>query len=612
MKRLIFFHLLNLVSAMCNDQFLILKYNRRDDCAESVIGLPMKSAMKEFTFCGKYSFKFLKSYVLMGFDMNTFVLMQYEKRRVQLKIYGDIAWVNLENYSLEPDQWQHLCLSVSSKSKQVQIVMNGLILQNETMDYTSEEITNDKMWIGGMAPVVDYPWKEERRMEGAITEVNIWNETLGAKHLISITSNHMVVSNATQPSALYLWQTLKVQSNTSCIEYIKRDRNDESFNENPQKNVLIQYLADINTSNYLCQAFGGELLVPKRDQDLHEVSSLLNQADKCSLAFLGLKKINKTSVVDIDGQIASFVKWHKTQPNGKDIEQCVAVWNSAFYDVECHDKYCFACQIKGKIIFTLRGNLSDISEREFFVDMTKKQTEIRGLLKTECFWNDTWNFGIDLKLDESHSSMPPVGVKKWNNGHLLKFTQCNESEFTCHTHGICIERSKRCDGHPDCPIDGSDEKECKIMMLSKGYDRKNPPEKNTTTLVSIKVYDIIDINELDMSYTIYFQVTMKWFDSRIIFRNLKATDYENQLEYFEFDEIWIPNLYIMNSNNIYLKAKQENKDIYVVVRINRNGSPKQNELSEIDEEFLYPGNENSISLINYFQIKLGCKFDLKW
>ena len=181
---------------------------------------------------------------------------KYEKRRVQLKIYGDIAWVNLENYSLEPDQWQHLCLSVSSKSKQVQIVMNGLILQNETMDgVIHEEITNDKMWIGGMAPLVDFPWKEERRMEGAITEVNIWNETLGAKHLISITSNHMVVSNAPQPSALYLWQTLKVQSNTSCIEYIKLERNDELFNENPQKNVLIQYLADINTSNYLCHAF---------------------------------------------------------------------------------------------------------------------------------------------------------------------------------------------------------------------------------------------------------------------------------------------------------------------------------------------------------------------
>ena len=532
--------------------------------------------------------------------------MEYEERMAHLKIYGDKVYVNLKNHSLKPDQWQHLCFSVSSK--QVQIVMNGVILQNETMDYTSEEITSDEMWIGGIVGDKVY---EDRRMEGAITEVHIWNETLESKYLVSITSLN-VGHTVTLPPASFSWQTLKMQSNTSCVEYIMLDRIDETFHENSQKNVLIEYWADFNSSNYLCQAFGGKLLVPKTDHDLNEVSSLINQSDKCSHALLGLKKINKTTVVDSDDQIASFVKWRKTQPNGKDIEQCVAVWNSAFYDVECHDKYCFACQIKGKIIFTLRGNLSDINEREFFVDMTKKQTEIRGLLKTECFWNDTWNFGIDLKLDESHSSMPPVGVKKWNNGHFLKFTQCNESEFTCHTHGICIERSKRCDGHPDCPIDGSDEKECKIMTLSKGYDRKNPPEKNTTILVSIKVYDIIDINELDMSYTIYFQVTMKWFDSRIIFRNLKATDYENQLEYFEFDEIWIPNLYIINSNNIYLKAKQENKDIYVIVRINRNGSPKQNELSEIDEEFLYPGNENSINLINYFQIKLGCKFDLKW
>ena len=208
--------------------------------------------------------------------------------------------------------------------------------------------------------------------------------------------------------------------------------------------------------------------------------------------------------------------------------------------------------------------------------------------------------------------MPPVGVRKWNNGNFLKFTQCNESEFTCHTHGLCLDRNKRCDGHPDCPIDGSDEKDCKIMTLSKGYDKKNPPVKNMTSLVSIKVYDIIDINELDMSYTVYFKVTMKWFDSRIIFRNLKASHYENNLEDTELDKIWTPNLYIVGSKNIYMKAQQGDKDIYVVVRINRNGLPKQNELSEIDEEFLYPGNENSINMINYFHTKLGCTFDLKW
>ena len=60
------------------------------------------------------------------------------------------------------------------------------------------------------------------------------------------------------------------------------------------------------------------------------MGSLLNQSSKCSNqaswnAFFGLKKINETSVVNIDGQISSFVKWHKTQPNGKEIGNTLTV-----------------------------------------------------------------------------------------------------------------------------------------------------------------------------------------------------------------------------------------------------------------------------------------------
>ena len=39
---------------------------------------------------------------------------------------------------------------------------------------------------------------------------------------------------------------------------------------------------------------------------------------------------------------------------------------------------------------------------------------------------------------------------------------------------------------------------------------------------------------------------------------------------------------------------------------------KENDLMEIDEDYLYPGNENLIIMSNYFIIKLGCTFDLKW
>ena len=135
--------------------------------------------------------------------------------------------------------------------------------------------------------------------------------------------------------------------------------------------------------------------------------------------------------------------------------------------------------------------------------VNRKLTEIRGIAKTECLWNEgKWNFGLNLKLD----NWTPVGLQYWNNGKKLKFTQCKTHEFTCYTFGHCISMNKRCDGHPDCPIDGSDENECKIMTLDKGYDDSYPSKKNVTCFMSMKIHEILAMDELGMTYTIDFTI----------------------------------------------------------------------------------------------------------
>ena len=122
----------------------------------------------------------------------------------------------------------------------------------------------------------------------------------------------------------------------------------------------------------------------------------------------------------------------------------------------------------------------------------------------------------------------------------------------------------------------------------------------------MEVYDLTDLDELHMSYTVHFKIQLKWFDSRIIFRNLKLKHYRNKLDVLEIKKIWSPKLYIKHSINAIMEA------LHGTVMIQRNGSPKANDLLEVDEDYLYPGNENPIIMINYFTIKLGCKFDLKW
>ena len=607
MKILFLVLLLHLVHfGSCNEKNLIVRFNQQNDCLNPILGIPLKLnlALKEFTFCGRYSFKFLRGRILMAFTRDTYLwMMNYGEKMGALKMYNEYIFFDLPNH-MKPDQWQHICFSVSLY--EVKIAMNGNILKKETVNFSAEEVTNDKLWIGGMQ---DNKWYTDRRMEGLVTDVHVWSQSLEFQQLISITSNHKL--DISPSPDLFTWAKFKMQLNTSCIEYMSIDGNDELFNEKIQRNVLMEYQTDIDSSNYFCQANSGKLLVPNTMQELEELDSYIQRSDLCTVAFLGLKKINDTMVVDLDGKAAPLVKWGPKTPNGKTIQQCISLWESSFEDVRCHKEYCFACRIKSKNIFTLRGNLSNI-EREYFVDMTNKETDIRGLLETKCFWNGTWNFGPHLKLDEPANNMPPVGVRKWNTGKLLKFTQCNGNEFTCHTYGHCITRTKRCNGHPDCPEDGSDENECKIMTLAKGYDKKYPPVENITTLISVTVSDIVAINELDMSYTIKVQIALEWFDSRIIFQNLKPSAFENQLNNLEIDKIWTPKLFMKHSNEIYMEAGGKDEGVVGFVRVKKEGSPYQNELSEIDEDYLYPGKENPIIMKNYFTIKLGCKFDLVW
>ena len=111
---------------------------------------------------------------------------------------------------------------------------------------------------------------------------------------------------------LFSWNDLEFGSNTTCFEYLSVNENDALLqNDPPVKLMLMENLHDFDSSNYLCQAYGGKLFVPKNDEDFNNVRSLMYQnSDNCKDAYLGIKKSNDL-VVDLNGNIISFVKWGK-------------------------------------------------------------------------------------------------------------------------------------------------------------------------------------------------------------------------------------------------------------------------------------------------------------
>ena len=162
------------------------------------------------------------------------------------------------------------------------------------------------------------------------------------------------------------------------------------------------------------------------------------------------------------------------------------------------------------------------------------------------------------------------------------------------------------------------------MILPSPY-RKYPPTKNTTIVsIGLHIYDIPEIHELEMKYMVKLKVEMQWYDSRIVFRNLKSnqetkrgcTKNDNQLSKTEIDKIWTPKLLFDNSQIGSIEAGRHN-DADVsddssrgYVDIMRQQMPLKN-WEEMYENYVYLGKENAIRMKNYAFVMLQCKFDLR-
>ena len=150
------------------------------------------------------------------------------------------------------------------------------------------------------------------------------------------------------------------------------------------------------------------------------------------------------------------------------------------------------------------------------------------------------------------------------------------------------------------------------MLLQNGYNKKYSPSRNTTVNISLKILDINEIHELGMKFKVKLKATMEWFDPRITFRNLAGSSNENILDLDEIGQIWIPQLLILNSieEKKQLPYIAQGHELDFIVKIERMSNPQRNPLEEIDEDYIYPGEENLIIMTNYIDVMLHCKFNL--
>ena len=130
-----------------------------------------------------------------------------------------------------------------------------------------------------------------------------------------------------------------------------------------------------------------------------------------------------------------------------------------------------------------------------------------------------------------------------------------DGEFTCN-NSQCVSMEKRCNQLPDCK-DSSDEDGCYLVDLDTGYKKHIPPFSQkrfsdeivpVQVNVSLTLLNIVDIDEVEHTIDLQFEISLEWKDNRLMFNNLKDKAYLNALTDDEIKRIWLPLLVYDNTN----------------------------------------------------------------
>ena len=137
---------------VCSKQVLVLKYNIENDCPDPLVRVPISPnyEVKEFTFCAKYNFMYLRKGILMALGNEAFFWMyNFEDRKGFVGYDGGYYYFDFQTQDIKPEKWQHICFAVSMK--QIKIVFNGKILSNDKVDdLVTKGRKNTTLWLGGM------------------------------------------------------------------------------------------------------------------------------------------------------------------------------------------------------------------------------------------------------------------------------------------------------------------------------------------------------------------------------------------------------------------------------------------------------------------------------
>ena len=201
---------------------------------------------------------------------------------------------------------------------------------------------------------------------------------------------------------------------------------------------------------------------------------------------------------------------------------------------------------------------------------------------------------------------------------------------------------RRCDQIPNCK-DSSDEIGCHTVIFNDGYRKDIPPTRPILNLrdprgsvfpsltnaptasntskalvpldLEIEISDVkvvsMEMDEVQHYITFQFKITLTWRDQRVSFYNLKHDKSLNALNSNETNQIWLPLLFYVNTDDKdTTRLGLDWEEWFTSVEVKREGDFTRSGFDQVDEAEVFAGSENSLRMEQVYKRKFQCQYVL--
>ena len=122
---------------------------------------------------------------------------------------------------------------------------------------------------------------------------------------------------------------------------------------------------------------------------------------------------------------------------------------------------------------------------------------------------------------------------------------------------------------------------------------------------------VVEIEEVDHSIHLQFQISLQWKENRAKYQNLKRETSLNSLTDEDIKTIWLPLIVYDNTDQKEVTRLGENWEWVTRVSVVKEGNFTRSGINEIDEAEIFEGGENKLTMTQAYTWEFQCNYKLQ-